>query len=166
MIIFDKTNKEIFLQKRNADSFDRLYVAYGANTNLDSMKKRCGDNATYLCNVILDGYDLTFAGMGHCNVEQKEGSQTICALWGINWVAEQQLDIFEGYPTYYDKRNLIIDVDGTESYALIYVMLPEFEVSPATPMDLYVLMVRQGYIQLGLPESQLDDALERAKICF
>jgi gamma-glutamylcyclotransferase (GGCT)/AIG2-like uncharacterized protein YtfP len=164
MIIFDEVNKNIFLRNRN--KYDRFYVAYGANTNPISMFKRCGDDAECLCICILKDYELSFSGMGHCNVTRKEGSQTVCALWGINLEVEQQLDIYEGYPTYYDKKNMIIDIYGPEAYALIYVMLSEFEARPATPMDSYVQMVRHGYVQVGIPENQLDEALERVISCF
>jgi hypothetical protein len=160
-VFFDDVNKKIFLQKSKSNAFERFYIAYGENTNPDTMKTYSG-HADYICNCILDGYELVFAGRGDCNVTRKEGSQTVCALWGINCLVEMNLDVFWGYyPEYYDKKEMNISIDDTDYSAFLYIMLPEFGKRLAIPNDLHVMTIRQGYIQLEIPGSQLDDALER-----
>jgi gamma-glutamylcyclotransferase (GGCT)/AIG2-like uncharacterized protein YtfP len=155
MIKLDKTNDE-----------GRLYAAYGANTNFEKMKARCGDNAVYLCNITLENYELTLSGYGHCNVAPKRGAETICALWRISPKAEAALDRYEGYPDYYDKKIVDMNIDEKTANVLVYIMQESLAQYPAIPDDFYVDTVRQGYISCGIPEQQLDCALENAKKGF
>jgi gamma-glutamylcyclotransferase len=122
----------------------RLYFAYGANLNRESMSWRC-PRAQPLRAVYLRDWQLTFAT--HATIQPRIGAQVAGALWQITPECESSLDAFEGYPVYYDKQ--YIDIDGEE--VMIYVMN-----SPRAqaPMAGYLATVAQGYSDWELdPES-------------
>jgi hypothetical protein len=56
------------------------YLAYGMNTNLESMKSRCPD-AVSLGKVWLDDHRLQFKYF--CDAEYHPGSKMPCVLWSI-----------------------------------------------------------------------------------
>ena len=83
---------------------ETYYFAYGSNMNLDQMAYRC-PAAFVVENVKLDGYRLTFCGMGKgsgvATILPEEGSRVEGVLWKLTPECEKRLDFYEGYPHLY-----------------------------------------------------------------
>lgn len=80
---------------------DKLYFAYGSNINLEQMDYRCPD-ATVVGPVVLENYELLFRRGGFATIEPKKGERVHGLLWSITPECERSLDLYEGYPRFYD----------------------------------------------------------------
>ncbi len=90
---------------------ENLYFAYGSNINLDQMAQRC-PNAEPLGVVVLNGYELQFRGnsrgAGVATIAPKRGGKVYGLLWNITEKCEASLDIYEGYPRLYTKKQVSV----------------------------------------------------------
>lgn len=144
----------------------RLYVAYGSNINLDQMSRRCPD-AEVVDMVTIANHELLFrgcAGSGLATIRPKAGCVVHGLLWNLTPRCEKALDRYEGYPTLYGKRDVMVrDSRGRIFSVMAYVMQPELELQPAEPSDFYYQGIREGYCQNGLPVQALDNALRHVR---
>ena len=145
---------------------DKLYFAYGSNTNLDQMRYRCPD-AKVIDTVTLPDYELLFRGSdgsGLATIEPKQGSVVHGLLWRITPRCERSLDRYEGFPSLYDKRDVTVrDSHGRSISVMAYVMVGGRRLQPARPSGFYYQGILDGYRQTGLPVEALGDALEHAR---
>lgn len=136
----------------------KLYLGYGANTNFANMKNRCPD-AQYVCNITLEHHQLVFRGVA--DVMPKRGAKVVCSLWVISPKDEEALDGFEGFPYTYVKRYITVHLHGKRHRAMFYVMRTRrYQMEPSAS---YEATLRSGYGDCGMPISQIDKAIERAK---
>lgn len=70
---------------------------------------------------------------------------------------EACLDLYEGFPRYYGKVNLPVELDGKTVTAMAYVMLPGFDCNE--PSLFYLDTIREGYRAAGFDQTVLDKAL-------
>ena len=141
---------------------EKLYLAYGSNMNQTQMALRC-PTAEVVGTSELKGYELLFRGsrMGAvATVEPKEGGTVPVLLWKIRQADEQALDRYEGYPRFYEKQMLQVELDGKEVSVMGYVMTPGHEFG--TPSDGYAAVIWEGYEQCGLDTKPLEDAINNA----
>lgn len=130
----------------------KLYFAYGANLSKDSMAYRCPD-AVPFSKFDLEDWALDFNC--HATIKPKKGARVSGALWRITDNCEQSLDVFEGFPSYYDKQILV--QDGLEF--MVYVMNePDYK---AAPSNGYISLIQQGYQDWFLDENQLHRAVDQ-----
>ena len=137
---------------------ERLYFAYGSNINLDQMAHRCPD-AQVVGPVVLENYKLLFCGNTHGNgvatIRPHKGREVHGLLWKITPKCEQALDVYEGYPRLYDKRDVTVrDRSGREITVMAYVMTDRYK-EPAMPSSYYYNGILEGYRQNGLPVAAL-----------
>lgn len=128
----------------------RLYFAYGANMPVEHMRWRCPD-AVPIGAIMLRDWRLVFCQ--HATIEPSPGSSVPGCLWNITPRCEQSLDLFEGFPTYYNKMWLEQDGDTF----MCYDMNPPLSYSAPAPS--YVDTLQQGYEDWNLPVDYLDEAL-------
>ena len=129
----------------------RLYIAYGSNLNLEQMAFRC-PTAKVVGKSELKDYELLFRGGRRgavATVEPKAGSTVPILVWEIQKKDEASLDLYEGYPNFYDKQMLEIELDGKIVPAMVYVMTPGH-------------VIWQGYETAGFETQFLEDAIEHA----
>ena len=93
------------------------------------------------------------------NIEEMEGRTVPIVLWEITRNCEESLDIYEGYPRLYVKKDVeIVNLKGEKIQAFVYVMVEEYTDSPALPSINYLRSIWQGYT-----ENKLDtDVLRKA----
>ena len=145
---------------------EQLYFAYGSNINLQQMGYRC-PGAEIFGPAVLEGYDLVFRGgsrrgSGVATVIPKEGSQGYGLLWQITSGNEKSLDIYEGYPSLYEKETLTVRTQGGKSFEVMaYVMTDEWMRAPAPPSLSYYNGIKEGFIDNDLPLKPLREALNQ-----
>ena len=141
----------------------KYYIAYGSNLNMDQMAMRCPD-AVKVGTAILEGYKLTFRSnwrYGVANVEPAKGRKVPVGIWAISARDEKSLDRYEGFPTLYDKQEIVVRVNGVPVSAMVYVMTPGHEIAP--PALSYLHTIKQGYKDFGFDPRPLMRAAARAK---
>ena len=142
-----------------------LYFAYGSNINLNQMQYRCPD-ATIYGQAVLDNYDLRFRGSGVATVEPKEGACVYGLLWELTDKCEASLDRYEGYPAFYYKKEMELDIRGIRTGKIrrrkcfVYIMHEERKIG--VPSLSYVSTCLQGYISFGFDEQYLSEAQIKA----
>lgn len=137
----------------------KYYLAYGSNLNLEQMAQRC-KNAKIAGTAELSGYRLLFRGRphnAHATIERSEGGNVPVLLWKVSVRDEACLDLYEGFPRYYGKVSLPVELDGKTVTAMAYVMQPGFDRNEPSPF--YLDTIREGYRSAGFDQAVLDKAL-------
>ena len=142
---------------------ERLYFAYGSNIDLHQMSYRC-PNATVVETAVLENYELLFrgnrTGFGVATIRPKEGGQVHGLIWKLTLDCERSLDVYEGYPGFYEKQTVSVKTkDGRQLQVMVYVMTQERTRAPAPPSPAYYGGIWDGYRQNGLPVKELQKAL-------
>lgn len=145
----------------------RLYLAYGSNLNVRQMRFRC-TGAKVIGTAEIRNYELLFKGSrsgSYLTIEKKRGGKVPVAVWEVSDDNEKALDRYEGFPTFYYKRNMNVNVrlsDGTviRRAAFVYVMHEERPLG--VPSQAYIDVCREGYREFGFNERFIDDAIERS----
>ena len=142
----------------------KLYFAYGSNTNLEQMEQRC-PAARPVCPVVLDGYELRFRGNygsgGVATIVPREGGHVSGLLWEITPEHEQALDRYEGWPYLYGKEMVTVRDRGGQTYTVMaYVMIDRY-LEPVVPSAAYYDSIQEGYRENGLPVAWLEQAREQ-----
>jgi hypothetical protein len=136
----------------------KYYLAYGMNTNLQSMQERC-PAARSLGLVVLANHQLVFKY--HADMEYAPGVNSECVLWQITDACEQSLDALEGFPHYYQKTTVEVYHESQRLECMIYYMVSGSP--PGPPPDSYYNMVYQGYQQHDLDTTALENARHLAQ---
>ena len=131
-----------------------LYLAYGMNTNIDQMAGRCPGSVS-IGRVDIPDYRLVFRGVA--DVEYCPGSELQTVMWDITPACEDALDMLEGYPTFYTKKYLTVDINGKMYDAMIYQMVGD-RLDYSHPNDYYQYMLEEGYQDHGLDLNQIYEA--------
>ena len=143
----------------------RYYIAYGSNLSVEQMAHRCPD-AKIAGMAVLKGWRLCFKI--HADIEPCEGRVVPVLVWEISEADERNLDLYEGYPAYYIKRQIGItmtDLEGRNPRrvnAMVYVMTEEHD-KLKLPMKGYYNILAEGYERFGFNRYQLELALKEAK---
>ena len=138
----------------------KKYIAYGSNMNLEQMERRC-PGARVAGKGWLKDHRLFFAGRSEAavaSIEPADGHAVPVVLWEITPKDEQALDRYEGYPWFYDKQDLTVEVNGKQVSAMVYVMGPGF--AYGAPSKSYLDCIREGYASAGFDTAVLDEAVE------
>lgn len=133
------------------------YIAYGSNLNLKQMAFRC-PTAKVVGTAILKDWELTFNGVA--TIQPKQGAQVPVGIWEIDSKSEKSLDRYEGYPSLYRKEYLDIECNGQSMKALVYIMNSNI---PRMPNMTYFRAIQEGYLDVGLDECFLIQAIENTE---
>ena len=103
----------------------------------------------------------------HATIEPCKGRVVPVLIWEISERDEQNLDLYEGFPSYYRKEDLTItmtDFDGKnpqEVTAMVYLMNDGRPIR--IPSKGYYDVLEEGYHRFGFNTYQLELALSEAK---
>lgn len=142
----------------------KLYVAYGSNLNMGQMAARC-PSARVFATGRLNNWELLFRGSpanSHATIKRKKGSSIPVLVWNITEADERSLDIYEGFPRYYYKKDIMVEINGTKKKAMVYIM-NELR-RPGRPSAFYIDTIRQGYIDNGFDLKYLNESLRNNRI--
>lgn len=136
----------------------QLYVAYGSNINLEQMHHRCPDATVYDTGT-LKNTALQFSKVA--TIEAKKGAETPVVVYNLPEHDERTLDVYEGYPHKYIKKNVSVELsDGRQITAMAYVMKDGKTLE--TPSDAYYSRISDGYLSFGFDNVFLEEAYNRA----
>jgi gamma-glutamylcyclotransferase (GGCT)/AIG2-like uncharacterized protein YtfP len=139
----------------------KLYIAYGSNLNLNQMALRC-PTATIYSTGILNNWELIYRGLGetsHATIKKKYNSIVPVVIWDIQPKDEQKLDIYEGFPHYYYKQDIMVTINDKKRKAMVYIM--NSFAKPRIPSRQYIEIIRQGYIDNNFDMKILNNSLYR-----
>ncbi len=114
-----------------------------------------------LCNWTINNWELVFRGSpanSHVTIRRCVGKTVPVLIWNIKPFDEKRLDIYEGYPVYYFKKDIMVNIDGKKKKAMVYIM--DERQSPGRPSYRYVQTILQGYRDNGFNIETLASALE------
>lgn len=137
-----------------------LYCAYGSNMNLFQMAYRC-PNSNIVGTGKLHGWELVF-NLHADIIETEHDNVTPVVVWDIADEDWDALDVYEGYPTYYIRRNVEVEFDnGQKNIATVYVMADN-QKGVCPPTKRYFDGIIEGCIANGIDVKYLYDALEQS----
>jgi gamma-glutamylcyclotransferase (GGCT)/AIG2-like uncharacterized protein YtfP len=119
------------------------------------MAQRC-PKAICLGYATLPGYEFRFAT--HGDILPNPDSTADGVLWEITPDCLLSLDALEGYPTYYERDIVVVEINGVQELAMTYYMVGDNR--DALPSQGYLDMLREGYTEHGVPQHQINAALE------
>ena len=127
------------------------------------MKQRC-PTAKVIGTAEIEDYELLFRGSktgAYATIEPCEGSRVPVMIWSVKPKDEMALDRYEGYPRFYDKEAMALEVDGKIVSAFVYVMTEGLRLG--IPSDAYMKTIEEGYETAGFDTDVLETALLRTK---
>ena len=126
-----------------------FYFAYGSNLSHKQMFQRCPDRQLGF-KATLPNYKLIFAGWsrewhgGVASIKPFAGNKVTGAVYEISEKDLRSLDKYEGYPTVYDRLNIMVITEDSDLVkAITYIMQEQSE--EKQPSQEYLAVIRQGY---------------------
>ena len=150
----------------------RYYIAYGSNLNIEQMKRRC-PQARIIGTAEIKDYELLFKGSltgSYLTIEKSMGGRVPVAVWETTEADEAALDRYEGFPTFYYKAEMELDIKGIRTGRIrnrnCYVYIMHEERQMGVPSYYYIDTCLEGYRAFGFDESFLWRAVENSRrIC-
>jgi gamma-glutamylcyclotransferase (GGCT)/AIG2-like uncharacterized protein YtfP len=124
------------------------------NTNIAQMASRC-PGAVNLGPAEIEGYEFVFRT--HADIAAKKGAVCQGVLWEIDEDNLYDLDILEGYPTYYTRFSVAVTTSEGATNALVYQMNNQESIE--LPYAGYLEMVTEGYQENNVSCDQIEQAL-------
>lgn len=143
----------------------RYYLAYGSNLNVRQMRFRC-PTALVVGRGVIKDYRLLFKGSktgSFLTIEKAKGYEVPVAVWKVDEACEESLDRYEGYPSFYYKKEIEIDFKSIKkglprhSKAFVYIMHEERELG--IPSRAYVEVCLEGYRTFGFNPILIEEAI-------
>jgi len=147
----------------------RYYVAYGSNLNVRQMLRRC-PRARIIGTSVIPDYRLMFKGSktgSYLTIEPEEGCSVPVGVWEVTPQDEKALDRYEGYPTFYYKKEMELPITGwrtgqvRQRKVFVYIMDEERELGE--PSSMYVSVCAEGYHDFGFDLTRLIEAYYYSK---
>ena len=143
---------------------NRYYIAYGSNLSVAQMRYRCPE-ARIIGTGVLDDWRLKFKF--HADIVEEKGFKVPVLVWKITEADERRLDVYEGFPKYYIKKELPVTVTTIKTKrkrdlnAMVYVMTEGVrDIYP--PHASYYEILEEGYERFGFDKAILEAALEES----
>ena len=147
----------------------RYYLAYGSNLNVRQMMIRC-PSARMIGTATIEDYRLMFKGSktgSYLTIEPEEGCSVPVGVWEVSEADELALDRYEGFPTFYYKKELELPITGIRTgkvrrrKAFIYIMHEDRLLG--VPSNMYMRICMEGYMDFGFNYDTLWEAYEYSR---
>ena len=142
----------------------KLYIAYGSNMDERQMAFRC-PGAKLKGVSEIEGYRLIFKGSktgAYATIEKEEGHKVPVVVWEIEPTDEHSLDRYEGFPTFYYKEWMELDLDGEQIQGMVYMM--DHDRKLGQPSYNYYKTLEDAYERFGFDKAILEKALEDSSV--
>lgn len=140
----------------------KYYIAYGSNMHLEDMKKRCPDNK-FIGTSKISNYELVFRGDSNylaATIEHQKNSYVPVIIFEISQTDEKNLDIYEDFPTTYNKQFFDISLNNKTINGMIYIMNPN---KPFGKPDMtYFNKILTGYKEFNFDIEILNNGLKKS----
>ena len=142
----------------------RLYAAYGSNLSEEQMAYRCPD-ARIVGKAEVKDYRLMYKGSltgAYATIEPEEGFMVPVLIWSISGQDEKNLDRYEGFPRFYYKKEIPMDITGLtgedlgEYKVMAYIM--DERRKHGLPSQMYESILQEGYERFGFDPNILEEA--------
>jgi len=140
----------------------KYYIAYGSNMDEAQMARRC-PNARLVGKSEVKGYELLFKGSktgSYATIEPKEGGTVPVLIWQISKTDERNLDRYEGFPTFYYKKNVEVEAGGKRLTAMVYIMDESCPIG--IPSDAYFNILDTAYWKFKFDCNILETAYDKS----
>ena len=146
----------------------RYYLAYGSNLNIAQMQFRCPD-AVVAGTAVIPDCELLFKGSltgAYLTIEPKQGAQVPVGVWEVSLVDELRLDRYEGFPSFYYKKEMripVVDIRTGKTKlrdAFVYIMHEDRKLG--VPTSFYMRTCLEGYKDFGFDTDFLLAAYDRS----
>lgn len=137
----------------------RIYLAYGSNMNIQQMARRCPE-AKLLGTSCIEGYSLEFHGRkggAVATIIPQKDSRVPVAVWELSESDELSLDMYEGFPRLYYKKDLSVFLGKRKVQAFAYIMAAGYPVE--MPSEYYFNVILAGYTDNDVDTQTLFNAL-------
>lgn len=142
----------------------KLYIAYGSNMDERQMAFRCpGAKLNGVSEI--EGYRLIFKGSktgAYATIEKEEGHKVPVVVWEIEPTDEHSLDRYEGFPTFYYKEWIKLNLDGEKIQGMVYMM--DHDRKLGQPSYNYYKTLEDAYERFGFDKAILEKALEDSSV--
>lgn len=143
----------------------RYYLAYGSNLNVEQMRWRC-PAAEVVDTGVIKNWRLSFKGSltgSYLTIDKCKGGEVPVAIWAVTEADEVALDRYEGFPTFYHKRDFIIDFaeSGERHRCFAYIMRADAKYG--IPSAIYMSTCSKGYQHFGFDADVLREAFDFSK---
>ena len=147
----------------------RYYAAYGSNLNILQMRYRC-PSARVIGTAEIADYRLLFKGSktgAYLTIEKQKGSIVPVGIWEVSAADERSLDRYEGFPNFYYKTEMSLDIKGIRTGKIrrrkcfVYIMHEEREL--ALPSRSYVRTCIEGYFNFDFNTKYLKQAIQDSR---
>lgn len=147
----------------------RYYLAYGSNLNVRQMMIRC-PSARMIGTATIEDYRLMFKGSktgSYLTIEPEEGCSVPVGVWEVSEADELALDRYEGFPTFYYKKELELPITGIRTgkvrrrKAFVYIMHEDRPLG--VPSNMYMRICMEGYMDFGFNYDTLWEAYEYSR---
>ena len=143
----------------------KYYVAYGSNLDIEQMSWRCPD-AVPVGTAEIKGYRLLFKGSktgSYLTIEKKARRKVPVLVWKVSDADEAALDRYEGFPIFYRKEMMKVQVHDLQSGATVgtfeaFVYLMDEGRSLGKPSEGYYQLCAENYRRFGFDLKILEKA--------
>lgn len=142
----------------------KLYIAYGSNMDESQMAFRCLGAKLKGVSEIED-HRLIFKGSktgAYATIEKEKGHKVPVVVWEIEPTDEHSLDRYEGFPTFYYKEWMELDIDGEKVQGMVYMMDQDRKLGQ--PSYHYYKTLEDAYERFGFNKAILEKALEDSSV--
>ena len=147
----------------------KYYLAYGSNLNVSQMRTRC-PQAVIMGTSELKGWELLFKGSktgSYLTIESCENGSVPVAVWEVSENDEKALDRYEGYPTFYYKKEIKIQYKNIHTnrnrtiMAFVYIMHEDRPIG--IPSEFYLRTCQEGYETFRFDKQVLINAFKKSE---
>lgn len=147
----------------------RYYIAYGSNLNVRQMLMRC-PSARIIGTSEVEDYRLMFKGSmtgSYLTIEPEAGCKVPVAVWDVTAKDELALDRYEGFPSFYYKKELVLPIKGIKTGKVrrrkVFVYIMHEERPFGVPSGYYMRTCAEGYRYFGFDFDTLVEAAAYSK---
>ena len=142
----------------------RYYIAYGSNLNVRQMTMRC-PTARIIGTSAIHNYRLLFKGSktgSYLTIEPEKGCSVPVAVWSVTDEDEWALDRYEGFPSFYYKKELELPITGIKTGKVrrrkVFVYIMHEDRPFGIPSSFYMRTCAEGYRYFGFDLQTLLEA--------
>lgn len=142
----------------------RYYIAYGSNLNVRQMTMRC-PTARIIGTSEIHNYRLLFKGSktgSYLTIEPEKGCSVPVAVWSVTDQDEWALDRYEGFPSFYYKKELELPITGIKTGKVrrrkVFVYIMHEDRPFGVPSSFYMRTCAEGYRYFGFDLQTLLEA--------